>query len=73
MKPHPLTDKSKYPQHHVWVTASKLNVYSTEQINVGDTIDLKGESLLVTKSSASKSNEEYASSKTIFYELEVAR
>lgn len=49
MKTHSLSEKSKYPQHHVWVTANKLNVYSTEQINVGDTIDLKGESLLVTK------------------------
>lgn len=76
MKTHKLDQKDKYPKFHKWVSspkdAPKINVYSTEAINTGDKIELKGETFTVTKVSSSKPNEEYAVGKTMFYEMEVS-
>lgn len=68
---HDLSNRSKYPRHHLWETASKINVYSTERIDTGDKMILKGETVTVTKSSCSKANEEYANGKAMFYELDI--
>lgn len=77
MKTHKLDKKDKYPKFHKWVSAPKdepkINVYSTEAINTGDKIELKGETFTVTKVSSSKPNEEYAVGKTMFYELEIIK
>jgi len=73
MKTHKLDQKEKYPKFHKWVSAEKINVYSTEAINICDKIELKYETLTVTKASSSKPNEEYAIVKTMFYELEIIR
>lgn len=70
---HNLSDRTKYPKFHKWVSASKINVYSTNAINTGDKIELKGETFTVTKVSSSKPNEECAVGKTMFYELEIVR
>lgn len=70
---HNLQDRTKYPKFHKWVSAPKINVYSTEAINTDDKIELKCETLTVTKASSSKPNEEYAVGKTVFYELEIVR
>lgn len=73
MKTHKLDQKDKYPKFHKWVSAPKINVYSTEAINTGDKIELKEETFTVTKVSSSKPNEEYAVGKTMFYELEIVK
>lgn len=70
---HKLQDRTKYPKFHKWVSAPKINVYSTKAINTGDKIELKGETFSVTKASSSKPNEEYEVGKTMFYELEIVK
>lgn len=68
---HDLSNQSKYPKFHKWVSASKINLYSAEEVNKGDKLILKGETVTVTKSSCSKASEEYANGKAMFYELDV--
>lgn len=72
MKNHNLTDRSTYPQHHIWEASDKVNVYSSKEIKTNDTI-IYGSFEAKVKSVKHQAPNSDQFKGTVFYELDVER
>lgn len=72
MKTHIIKNKSVYPTVHAWVSANKINVYSSKVIMPGDKIEFEGRSFTVDKAKPQQPNDREKYGQNIsFYELDL--